>query len=639
MIVRMIVPFLYSLLLGAVWSACTKKKFINSLAPAYMLHVILVLICGMVFKRLSIGIYGGIVIAIVAGVVVAVKNRNTVSLRTWIKEQWNGGVLVFLAFYIFCFVTNSGKVFVSWDEFMNWGMFLKESLRLDGLYCMSDLYIPHKDYVPAITLFETIWCKLSGRYAEADAYRAIQVLMFSLLMPMMDRVFEYTAEGVRGQSDKISAIKGRLFELGSVLMVLMIPLLFNTGNSFRFFHSIYCDLPVGVVFFWCVFEAYREQNDLIYHLITITIGMTMLVLSKMTSMALLPLVLLLLIVKLLFLKKDKISIKHSVLAVITVIVPISLWFCFNRFVDRYVENTGNYQSYDGMSLSSLKDVFISPQNSSIDYLDEVKQVYVDAILHKDILIHGSYVAVLVFVVVSFFILAYLVDDNLDKKKMIFSGIWTLGAGVFYCMLMYFLYCTAFSKDEALHLASYERYMNSFIVSIVLFLLAVYFDSGIWRKHMRGYYTLMTSLLVYLVFFHVDAFDQILPGNITHDEELVSVFTEGADLINSNTDIDDSVYIVRRGDNGDYLCRQRYYCSPRRVGGGSIGPAVYEGDNWSTDLTTEELLGKVSNYDYIYFSSLDEAFINKYSVVFDEPSMIVEGEIYKVAVVDSKITLE
>ena len=43
MIIRLIVPFAYSLILGIVWSACAKKKFYNSLAPAYMLHVLLVL--------------------------------------------------------------------------------------------------------------------------------------------------------------------------------------------------------------------------------------------------------------------------------------------------------------------------------------------------------------------------------------------------------------------------------------------------------------------------------------------------------------------------------------------------------------------------------------------------------------------
>lgn len=91
--------------------------------------------------------------------------------------------MIFILLYIFCFITNQDKEFVSWDEFSHWGMFLKESLRLDSFYCNSPIYFAHKDYVPAITLFETLWCKLSLRYSEADAYRAIQIFMYDLFFP------------------------------------------------------------------------------------------------------------------------------------------------------------------------------------------------------------------------------------------------------------------------------------------------------------------------------------------------------------------------------------------------------------------------------------------------------------------------
>lgn len=591
MIIRLIVPFAYSLILGIVWSACAKKKFYNSLAPAYMLHVLLVLISGLVFNRLSVGIYGGIILATMVGVIVIIKNRNNITLNSIYargRELWNGGVFVFLAFYIFCFLINYSKAFMSWDEFSHWGIFLKESLRLDGLYCMSPLTFAHKDYVPAITLFETIWCRLNGRYAESDVYRAIQIFMFSLLMPVFEHISDYIAQKLKNQNDKIAVFKGRLFELGSVLMVLLIPLLFSTSNAFYFYHSIYCDIAVGIVFFWCVFEAYREQDDLTYHLLSITIGVTILILSKMTAIALLPLIFTMLFVKIVFFSKERINAKYCLLMMsATMAVPVAIWIWFNKFVDRYVENTGSGQSYDGMKISSLKEVFATAQDSTISYLDEVKNIYVDAIIHRDILIHGSYVVAILFIVIAFFVLACFTNNSLKKRKIIFSGIWTLGAGIFYGMLMYFLYCTAFSEYEAVRLASYERYMNSFVITILFFLLATYYDSDIWKKHIKGYYVLLTFLITDLAFLHINAFDQVLPGNIMRDKEKVSVYTNNADVIIENTNDDSSIYIVKRGDNGDFLWHQRYYCNPRTIGGGSIGPMVDEGDIWSSDLTIEE----------------------------------------------------
>lgn len=108
MIIRLIVPFAYSLILGIVWSACAKKKFYNSLAPAYMLHVLLVLISGLVFNRLSVGIYGGIILATMVGVIVIIKNRNNITLNSIYargRELWNGGVFVFLHSIFFVFLS------------------------------------------------------------------------------------------------------------------------------------------------------------------------------------------------------------------------------------------------------------------------------------------------------------------------------------------------------------------------------------------------------------------------------------------------------------------------------------------------------------------------------------------------------
>lgn len=642
MIIRIVFPLIYSLLLGIVWSACTKKKFYNSLAPAYMLHILLVLMSGFVFKRLSVGVYGGIILAAIVGIIVVVRNRNNITLDSVYargRELWNGGVFVFVTFYVFCFLTNYNKAFKSWDEFSHWGMFLKESLRLDSLYCMSPLTFAHKDYVPAITLFETIWCKLSGRYAESDVYRAIQIFMFALLMPVFERISEYIAPKIKDRNDKTSILMSRLFELGAVLIVLIIPLLFSTSNAFCFYHSIYCDLAVGIVFFWCVFEAYREHDDLVYHLLSITIGTTILVLSKMTAMALLPLVIIMLFVKIVFFSKEKLKAKHYALMIATMVIPVAIWMCFNKFVDRYVENTGGGQSYDGMKLSALKEVFFDSQNSAISYLSEVKNTYVDAIIHRDILLHGSYVVAIIFIVIAFWVLARFTNESLNKKKMIFTGFWTLGAGIFYGMLMYFLYCTAFSEYEAVRLASYERYMNSFVISILFLLLAAYYNSDVWKNHIKGYYIILVFLVMDLAFLHVNAFDQVLPGNIMRDKEKISVYTNNADVIIENTSDDSNIYIVRRGDNGDFLWHQRYYCNPRMIGGGSIGPMVDEEDIWSSDLTVEEFASAVGNYDYIFFCGLDEAFISKYSEAFEDPSQIIDGKIYKVVDVDSKIELE
>ena len=129
-------------------------------------------------------------------------------------------------------------------------MFLKESLRLDMLYAESPLPLFHKDYVPASTLFEVIWCRLSGRFVEADAYRAIQMVMFAMMLPMFECFAPTLQEGAAGSVRQAvrRAFLGRGRQLAAVFFVLLLPLLFSAYDT-QFYHSVYIDYFLGVVFF------------------------------------------------------------------------------------------------------------------------------------------------------------------------------------------------------------------------------------------------------------------------------------------------------------------------------------------------------------------------------------------------------
>ncbi len=618
-------PFIYSIIIGIVWSLLFKRKFSVSLAPAYMTHILIILLSGLIFKRLSIGIWGGCVVtaAILAFYMLKCWKTQGASLsevRKAINHFWHEGGNAFTCFYIFCFFINYNKRFITWDEFSHWGIFLKECIRLDSLYCMSPLWFAHKDYVPAMTLFETLWCKLSFRYAEPDVYRGIQVFMFSMMMPMFER-FNFK----------------KLLQLGSVIIALMVPLLFKTNDAFCFYHSIYCDVAVGIVFYWCMFEAYKEYEDLLYAFLALTIGISVLVISKMIAMALAPLVIGYFVVRSLIISGKKINWKKSFLILPVIVVPVALWTWFNAFVTKYIGKMRGIQSYGGMKISSIKEVFWESESSSIPYLKQVRDSFVDAIIHRDILIHGSYTFVIAFIAVAFFAMSIFVKNKNRKRTTALLGMWVLVSGIYYALLIYFLYATAFSEYEATRLASYERYMNSFVIAVLLLLIAVFYNSEIWKNHSKVIYYMLLSLTLLLV-FQKGVFDQVMPGNVTRDEEKLKAYTDGAQLIMNTTDENDSIYVVKRGDNGDFLWHQRYYCNPRTIGGGSIGPKVNEGDIWSNDIEVDEFVKSLKAYDYIYFRDLDEAFLEKYSAIFDNPSQLVNGQIYKIKDIDQKVKL-
>lgn len=241
-VVAFICPLMYCVLIGWAWSKVFRKSYLVSIAPACILGTLLVLLSGLTVQRLSAGLYAGIVLAcavLIGAYWRQYRREGRAAVLTDLKEMIGSGLGIFIILYCFCFILNTGKSLQVWDEFSHWGPFVKISYFTDRLYCTSAYPCAHKDYVPFTTLFEYIWCRLSHRYQEADLYRAMQMLMFSMILPVF-RI--WTDASDRRKSYRAVLITG-------IILVLLLPFCFRANDGFRFYHSIYCDYISGVFLF------------------------------------------------------------------------------------------------------------------------------------------------------------------------------------------------------------------------------------------------------------------------------------------------------------------------------------------------------------------------------------------------------
>ena len=654
-----ILPLAYLVIAGAAWSVTFRKKFSASLAPAVMLHIVLLLLAGMLCHSLSAGILIGCLLYIAMLAFYLVSGRSVLAVfssgrnRSSREEREqacskasvlsgmcsyarrllaDSGFRLFLFFYLFCWLTNIDKQFLAWDEFAHWGMFVKESLRLDDLFALSPLPFSHKDYVPAVTLFEVLWIQLCGQYTEPDVYRAIQMLMFIMMLPMF-RAFESVPADASCRFPGVQHTGGNLYEKAAlsaaVLAVLLLPLIFNTSNAFFFYHSVYCDYLSGVLLFYCMMAACTDEGSACYRLVIFTLALTIMVLTKMTLMVFLPAVILFFLIRELWIREDRPAGKTMACLVFPLAVPVGFWFAFNKFVDQYVPNTGGIQSYDGMKLSSVLEVFKSSAESSIPYLEDVRRTFTDAVLYRDVLLHGSYAAAIGGIVAIMLLASWLVKDRQEKRTAYLATLWTLLTGIFYALVMYFLYETAFSEREARYLASYERYMNTFTVCAAMFALYVFYASSLWKKYRKALPAAVLALMSFvLIFGHVSAFSQVIPGFLTDDREKTRSLREMAEQINTVPERA-SIYELTRGENGWILVQLRYYCAPRALAGGSIGKKMYDGDVFTRNLTVEQFVKEAGKYDYLYVNSVDAPFMEQYSAAFRDPHIISNKALYKI----------
>jgi hypothetical protein len=317
-----------------------------------------------------------------------------------------------------------------------------------------------------------------------------------------------------------------------------------------------------------------------------------------------------------------------------VIVPITVWKFFNIQAARFIDSGTNAQSYGGMKWEILSDAFGDAESSSISYLQLFRDTYINALFSKDILIHGSYVVMLIMVILIIFSIT-LKNKN---SMLVFFDICILVGGIAYALLMYILYLVSFSQKEACNLASYERYMNTYIVAIFYFAVSIIFENRIHIKYYSKTLLLFVICVFYISVVHIDAFAQMVPDILASDKRKVQYYQDIGDTIIDNTEDDSKVYIVSKGDNGGKTVRFRYFCNPRYVAGGSIGPDKSVDGDYSRDLSTDDFREELADYDYLYFEKIDYDFLKKYKSILGDDCYLSDHVLYKIGSNNNKLKL-
>lgn len=605
-ICKILLPITYSLFIGGAYGIVCKRKFGHSLMMAYCIQVLLLLLSGMTFKNLLFGIYAGVIFSIFGVAFGMWRDRRKFphTLKTVLCER---STVCFIILAIGVFIINYGKHYAEWDEFSHWGRFLKESCKLNQLYVMSSSSMAHKDYVPAVTLFEYLWCKLSLAYSEANGYRGIQMLLVAVVLMV--------ASEIKTAGRKVYQIV--VYSI-SVIILMGIPLLFW---MFNFYRSIYEDAIFGILLFAAIWVALHDSESVVYRSFSLTMALSMAIMCKMTAV---PFVLLIWLFYLW--NEQKIGRKFQLnwrWQIIPLVLPFGVWRIFNCFVAEYM-NTGGTQSYSGYTLTGILKVLL--HDGSVSWQMDVERKFWKAVFTRGLLGGMSFVAVC-FVLLGLALMLRKKNIESDAPyRNVVTGkhmlIWAVGATIAYALMMCFLYDIAFVEYEARKLASYDRYMSSWLIAIVYLFVSLALVRCAGEKVLQ-----QTVLLTMLSFVAVvDNRNQLLSGLKGESSYL---YEGESNLINSVLQEDESVLVIERGSNSWASVVIGFYCMPREVGFSSPGPAVYDGDIFSSDMAKEELSELIHSYDYVYVIHVDENFVKKYEEIVPEITQNTENILYKV----------
>ena len=525
-----------------------------------------------------------------------------------------GGLWAYIGCLLVVTVMDAGRSFYSWDEFMHWGKMVKEMIRLDRFYCVTEstLY-RHKDYPPFVALFEYAWCRMGGGYSEQHVAQALHLLNVSLIVPYMFEQFpvrtkwkdgpEYIAKGV----------------MAAVAVLLVCSLCDPNTNI----NSIYEDLTIALMFSYSAFLVYQKEYRTKAGQFAYLMSLVALIGTKQIGIAFIGLSLLYLVLSVLFLESDRKEKRKGLLCMlISAAAAGGYYVSWNRLVRLYPDE--RQFDLNNMSLSLfLKRIMDS---SDREHRDMLKR-FIFELFDRNIasgLITITYFTSFLIILLIIIALAYKFKEKFTgKEAMVLGTVFAVGE-VGYALMMLMLYEMSFEQAEMTSMHSFARYMGSYFLAELMLLLLI----ALWilgRKNLINQKTgkMCVALMLALVLLVPGKLGFLVPQGILGDK-WYDTRQRGA-FITENVKEGSRIYLAYERTDGDREQVQYSYF----VEGSRIDYTHY---NLSADnlknIDFKKLEETLRQDDYVYTLSVTEG-INKAFTAYNGGKDLKDYTLYSV----------
>lgn len=598
---------IYLLLANLTTVIICNKTFGKCLPLTMMIQAFILYLSQMIFKTFNIGFYIAIIYALIS-VIYIIKNRKSKTILKKIHNNFiTNSFYFFIIVLIFFSIFDFNRVYTHWDEFSHWGEMLKEMIRTDKFYSSSlSVLQVHKDYPPIIQLFELFIIKLFGSYKECYAIFALHLLELSLFTFLIDDSIKL---------DKKNLIIGTFF---TILLIFLSIILFDLHGIVN---SIYIDYFLAFLVAYILITIFLSKDKTsIFTLLNIGISSSFLLLTKQIGISLYAMIIFFFFICLIMdNKKIKISKGNIIILLkivfMIIVVPILLLLCWNNYIKRL--NIDSQFNVSDIKISELYNIYKG--NSGTEEQRTTAINFINAL--KDYNLTVSYIKLSYFqaIILGLFLIYLLAKKNekiFDFKRINLLIITLILGSLGYAFVMFTTYVFCFNGVEALELYSFDRYMSTYILIVVLsyIMLLTYLC---YKKNVVKYIIYSTIILSLIV--PTSKFYNLIPKLNKNSK---NIYEENAEIIRKNVKGNKKVFILAQSTSGDYQFFIKYYANPIVTNLNNY--------NWPNDNTKEyykSIKKDIIKYDYIYIANVNDNFNTNYKFVFNND--VQNGQLYKI----------
>lgn len=589
------IPFVILALINCWVVFWNKKSFGVSLPATLTGTVLLAYFSQLLFHTFNIGIYVCMAAAVSAIVLLILRRKD----HDFISRCFSEGFFVFLAVCLFFLVMDYGRWLSEWDEYSHWGKMVKEMLRIDEFYSepQSNLLV-HKDYPPFAAIFEMLWCRFSGGYSAGGATMALHILGFSMVLPLaLEQLI------CEKKTDRLQKFISKL-----AIVVAFLLFIFNFNHVQPM--TIYLDLFLPLFYVSLILMVPdRELRRSGFGFTMLLLGQFGLIITKQMGLAFVLLVwFFYTMLEVLELhsedkgsqeKKSGRWIMLAVKSLAMLIVPAISYSIWNHYIAS-LGLAGQF-SFERINLGTLIRI-LAGGGDYIQHLTYVK--FIRALFATNLgtgIFSMTYVSAVILAFCILAVLAYLFRTVVYKGEMLqYAALFAVGsAGYALTMLVLYMFC--YSEGEMSVLASYERYMSTYILSEygILFLLVMQLLA---RKKIDvcTYPVALGMLAIGLLTVGAGGVSQLMPQMFAEKD---GDYKKQAEYIEQLTPADAKVFLISI-HNDVYTYILTYYLDDRRIDDRYLASNVA---TWGADNTDywNAVLDCIREDGYVYLCDVTD----------------------------------
>lgn len=615
-----IILFLIVIVSFSFFSAFVLNSRFERTIPISTMGIVLVLYVFGLISALKVGyiiVCIGAIGLYVYTIIYVVKNNIRLSIE---KNIWNlitPGFIAFIVLAILISYYNQNRLAIHTDEFSHWLDTIVIMTKIDDFGTAINSTAIFPSYPPAMSLLqyfmEKINIAITGDFSEWKNYYVYQLFAVIIMLPFIGDEYEQT-------SRKIASI---------ILwpICLFVPLLFFSDV----YSSLYIDPFLGILGGCGFASIYLSKNkDWMYEVYMIMLC-SVLTISKDVGIYLA-----LFIGAFYFIdgysrrdKRNKTGVKSIVISYIECGSPIisTMIVKFLWKIELIISKTTQKFSQPFNIAGMLETL----RGQGTEFNNAVLENFKSAITYRYVYyerIGMNYTAIMLFITLILIVMSVsLYRENRLKKGVAVAGtIISSGAIIIYILSMFPLYISRFAPEEALNLASFDRYCG------IMFLTGILAIFWLIRDRLCSS---LTSLIIIILSI------ACLCSVIHSKKDLITYYTSRqsvrdsldfrnqvnilAGKINDNCEEDANILLIVNDGQDIFRAILSTLDKPRTIDSSEeYFPCTFNDETPITDSEFMEILEK--KYDYVAIYDCNEVVEGCYSKIFEDD--LVDGGLYK-----------